>query len=70
MASKKSDTTTNRVGFIAQEVKDIIPEAIDETESPAHDGEKYYGITSTSLIPVMVEAIKELSNKVTELENK
>ena len=70
VASKKSDTTTNRVGFIAQEVKDIIPEAIDETESPAHDGEKYYGITSTSLIPVMVEAIKELSNKVTELENK
>ncbi len=70
VASKKSDTTTNRVGFIAQEVKDIIPEAVGQAESPSHnDDELYYSVKDSSLIPVMVEAIKELSAKVEALEN-
>tara|TARA_R110002020_G_scaffold94032_1_gene226651 strand:- start:2624 stop:3667 length:1044 start_codon:yes stop_codon:yes gene_type:complete len=69
-ASERSDTTTNRVGFIAQEVKDIIPEAVGEAESPSHNDDKlYYSIRDSALIPFLVEAVKELSAKVTELEN-
>jgi hypothetical protein len=50
-------------GLIAQEVEKVIPELVTE-----EDGTKmlYY----TSIIPFLVESIKELSAKVTELENK
>jgi hypothetical protein len=70
VASQRSDTTTNRVGFIAQEVKDIIPEAVGKAESPSHnDDELYYSISDSSLIPVLVEAIKELTTRLEAVEN-
>ena len=65
-------TGENQLGFIAQEVKDHIPEAVRETQMPEHKGtelEDTYVMSRDTLLPVMVEAIKELSSKVTALEN-
>jgi len=52
----------NRIGCIAQEVNEVLPEAVDTSK----DGE--WGVSYSTLIPLLVEAVKELSAKVTVLE--
>jgi hypothetical protein len=46
------------VGVIAQEVLDVLPEAVHERD----DG--YYGVSYHGLIGLLIEAVKELSEKV------
>ena len=53
----------NRIGFIAQDVQEYIPEMVNI----AYDD--ILGMSSTDLVPVLVKAIQELSAKVTLLEN-
>ena len=55
-----------RVGLSAQEIEAVLPEIV--TDAPIGDG--YKAVDYAKLVPVLVEAIKELSNKVEELENK
>jgi hypothetical protein len=69
-----SEDGKNMLGFVAQEVQDIIPEAIESfggnsitigdtiIDNPLRVNEKF-------IIPVLVKAIQELSAKVTLLEN-
>ena len=57
---KNSDTT---MGLIAQEVKNIIPEVVD-------DKSDYMSVNYNALIGLLVESIKELSEKVNILESK
>ena len=45
----------NRVGCIAQEVNQVLPEAVDTSK----DDE--WGVSYSTLIPLLVEAVKELS---------
>ena len=54
--------TSSRLGFIAQEVKYLIPEAVQGSE------ELRLGISTTDLIPALVNAIQELNAKVEALE--
>ena len=54
----------NDIGFIAQEVKEILPEVVGEMNGG------YYGVKYEKLTPILVEAIKELSKKVDILEQK
>lgn len=63
------------VGFIAQEVKDVVPEAIsgsglefDKTDTPQERAAKTLGINKELLIPVLVKAIQELSAQNNALE--
>jgi hypothetical protein len=70
-----------QVGVSAQQIKDVLPEVIhlapfdiefDEitrTEK-SKSGENYMTVQYDRLVPILIEAIKELSNKVNELENK
>ena len=51
-------------GVIAQEVQSVFPEMVTERETG------YLAVDYIKLVPVLIEAIKELSAKVTELENK
>lgn len=53
---------SKRMGFIAQAVIPVIPEAVTGTE------DTYYGLSATELIPTLVNAIKELNTKVETLE--
>lgn len=51
---------TNQLGFIAQEVKAVFPDAVDvwgESDDPENP---YLSLGSTALIPVLVKAIQEL----------
>ncbi len=57
--------TGEDVGVIAQDVEKVIPHI---TNINKHHG--YYGVRYEKLTPLLIEAIKELSKKVEELENK
>jgi len=54
-----------RIGFIAQDVKEVIPEVVKLDAMTEH-----YTISYNDLIPVLVEGIKELSSRVKALEEK
>jgi hypothetical protein len=56
----KDGSDTNRVGFIAQELKPIISQAVTDTKNIAEDNTAYMAVTESNLIPVMVKAIQEL----------
>ena len=53
----------NRLGFLAQELMQTIPEAVVHVEG----GDRYY-IDYDAIIPVLVEAMKEQQAKIDELE--
>jgi len=58
------DDKSDKVGFIAQEIINVLPEVVTENE----DGK--LSVAYGNITAVLVEAIKELSKKVEELENK
>jgi hypothetical protein len=59
----KSDSEGTRRSFlIAQDVKSVLPEAVDSTDSES------LGLRYTEVIPLLVAAIKELTARVQTLE--
>ncbi len=60
---EEADDAKKHLGFIAQEVKSIIDEAVDDV--PA---DKFYGLDKSGLVPVLVKAIQELSAKLDAAE--
>lgn len=52
------------IGLIAQEVAEVVPEAVSQMAS----GYDTLGVAYTQLVPLLVEAVKELSAKVESLE--
>lgn len=63
---KNDESEIDRVGLIAQEVYEVLPEAVDK---PSNE-EEMWGIRYTEVIPLLVASIKELSAKVSALENR
>ena len=59
-------------GVIAQEIEEVFPEMISEKALFINSGDDtmYKTVEYTQLIPVMLEAIKELNSKIDMLENK
>ena len=55
----------NDIGVIAQDVVPIIPEITKLNEING-----YYGVKYEKLTPLLIEAVKELANKIEKLENK
>ena len=53
----------HEVGVIAQEIKEVLPEVVRERD----DG--YLGVKYEGIIPLLIEAIKELKQEVEELRN-
>ena len=60
------DPTKRFVGVSAQEVEKVLPEAV--TAAPFND--EYLTVKYDKLVPLLIEAIKELSDKVSSLEDK
>jgi hypothetical protein len=58
------DTETVRAGVIAQEVEKVLPQAVYTDENG------YKSVSYDSLVPLLIEAIKELTVRVQELENR
>ena len=60
-------------GVIAQEVEKVLPQAVYEAELGLHtndDGELYKLVNYDALHGLLIEAVKELTKRVEELENK
>jgi hypothetical protein len=55
------DTGEAGVGVIAQEIREIVPEVVKENDGTL-------SVAYGNLVGVLIEAVKELSNKVAELE--
>ena len=68
------DTTVQKVGLLAQEVEAIMPEVIRaapfdvDASGNSISGENYKTIQYERLIPLLVEAIKELKLEINELK--
>lgn len=59
----KADPGIPHLGLIAQEVKEVVPEVVSHDTSS-----DMYKVSYQSLIPVLIEAVKELSDRVKRLE--
>ena len=59
----ESDSITKHIGFIAQEVKDIIPQAYTKNGD-------FIGLEYDAIIPVLVKAIQEQMEIINELKEK
>jgi|GEM_PF-2854172 len=55
----------DHLGFIAQEVKEIVPEAVEYDDETG-----LYSMSYTALIPILVEAIKEQQKQIDALKRK
>ena len=56
--------TGNDIGVIAQEIEKVIPQAVIDRETG------YKAVNYEKIVPLLIEAIKELSAKIERLENK
>ena len=65
---------TKDIGVIAQEVEQVIPEVVSEkvpcVGEFCENTEKYKTVDYAKLVPVLIEAIKDLSEEVEELKKK
>ena len=65
----KSEPDTEKLGFIAQQVLPLVPQSVFDTGEEIEEGEPTkLGMEYVALIPVLVNAIKELSDKNDALE--
>ena len=60
--NEKTSREGHDIGLIAQEVNEVLPEAVTERDNG------YLAVDYQKLVPLLVEAIKELSSKVEHLE--
>jgi hypothetical protein len=74
---EEDESTDKHLGFIAQEVKDFIPQAYVETIAEEKDGGVHIGLNYQAITTTLVKAIQEqqtliqeLTTRLTALENK
>ena len=60
-----SDKDKNMVGVSAQEVEQVLPEAVQ----PAPVNDKYKTVQYEKLVPLLIEAIKDLNAEIEELKS-
>ena len=63
---KDDENEEEQIGFIAQEVKDVIPHAYYED---VEGDDKFIGLKYNAIVPVLVKAIQELKAEIEILKN-
>ena len=58
------------VGFIAQEVQEVVPELVSEVDSLGTENETHLAVDYAKVVPILVESIKELKQEIDELKKK
>ena len=67
---KKTERGTDQLGFIAQEIEQVLPSLVTEVETLKDENtETHKTVNYAALVPVLVESIKELTKRIEELEN-
>jgi len=65
---------TKQIGVIAQELEEIFPSMVDENQDRDDEGNLLEtttkGVKYSVFVPMLIKAIQELSEKITQLENK
>jgi len=61
-AKTAAASATKQVGTVAQEIRDVVPEAVIQ------DSRGMYGVDYGALVAVLIEAIKELSGRLDRLD--
>ena len=62
------DNGTIHLGLIAQEVQTVVPEVVTQGPLKIDETEPTLGVSYQKLIPLLIETIKELEARITELE--
>jgi hypothetical protein len=63
----QGESSSKQLGFIAQEVKDFIPQAYVETKG---EKENFIGLDDRPIVAALTKAVQELKAKIDILENK
>jgi hypothetical protein len=69
------DTETREAGVFAQEVQEVLPEAVklapfDNNMGVSKSGENFLTVKYEKIVPLLIEAIKEQQKQIEELQNK
>jgi len=62
--------TNQQYGLIAQDVQKVLPTIVKENTLQDEDGTSYLGMDYEKLIPVLIQAVKELSTENNQLVNR
>ena len=65
---KSQEDDKKHIGFIAQEVEEVLPELVNETTYP--NGGSYKGVAMSDLIPYLIKSIQERQLKIDDLKRK
>lgn len=64
--TQNEDDNKKQVGFIAQEVEEILPELVNANTYP--DGSRYKGVATSNLVPYLIKSFQERSIELENLE--
>lgn len=66
--NKELTNDNDRYGLSAQELQVVFPEVVSDKFIKDAHGNKYLSVAYSELIPVLVQSIKELNERITSLE--
>ena len=66
---KDEEKPNDQLGFIAQEVEEVLPELVKEIGTVGKEEETHKVVNYQGVIPILVEAIKELKAEIEQLKN-
>jgi hypothetical protein len=67
-SNNESINNNDRYGLSAQELQVVFPEVVSDKFIKDAHGNKYLSVAYSELIPVLVQSIKELNERITSLE--
>ena len=67
---KDENKANDQLGFIAQEVEDVLPEIVKEAKTLTKEGETHLTVNYPAVVPLLVEAIKEQQTIINRLEER